>query len=143
MTTDTPTITADFVQTFFARVDKHDFDQVESMLDPDCEIIAPGFTQVGAPYVCLWMAGFFATFPDLRHQPRRIVVEGDEIAFELRVTGTHTEDLPLPDGSSMPPTGRQLDIVLGEFWTLADGRVKNYTVHYDHHDFLTQMTVLN
>ncbi|MHA4852863.1 MULTISPECIES: ester cyclase [unclassified Rhodococcus (in: high G+C Gram-positive bacteria)] len=143
MSIDTTAVTADFIHNFFACVDAHDFDRVESMLDPECEIVAPGFTQVGAPYVCLWMAGFFATFPDLRHRPRRVVVDGNEIAFELHVTGTHTEDLPLPDGSSIPPTGRSLDITLGEFWTLAEGRVKNYTVYYDHHDFLTQMSALD
>ena len=134
-----PPITEDFVHTFFGHVDQHNFDVVEVMLDPECTITAPGFTQVGASYVCLWMAGFFAAFPDLRHHPRRILIDGRDVAFELTVTGTHTADLSLPDGTVVSPTGRRLELVLAEFWSLEDGLVKDYTVHYDNHDFLVQL----
>jgi len=142
MTNDTPTITATFVQDFFTHVDKRDFDRAEAMLSPDCAIAAPGFTQVGAQYVSLWMSGFFAAFPDLRHNPQRTVIDEHGIAFELQVTGTHTADLALPDGSSVPPTGRSIDIILAEFWSHENGLVTNYTVHYDNYDFLVQLGLL-
>ena len=85
------------VEEFFRHVDEHDFDWVEAALTADCVIDAPGFRQEGAEVVALWMAGFFAAFPDLRHRPHRVVAGDNEVACLVEVTGTHTEDLAFPD----------------------------------------------
>ena len=132
-------INAAFVDQFFTFVDKRDFGRVEAMLSSDCEIGAPGFAQVGAKSVSQWMEGFFGAFPDLRHSPQRTVIDDENVAVELRVTGTHTGDLTFPDGSSVPPTGRSLDIILAEFWSHDNNVVTQYTVLYDTHDFLVQL----
>ncbi|QYX75740.1 ester cyclase [Streptomyces akebiae] len=142
MTTET-TVSEDFVVDFFAHVDAHDFDWVEQMLDPECVIQAPGFLQKGPEMVTIWMAGFFAAFPDLTHRPHRIVTAQDEVAVELEVTGTHTQDLAQPDGSAIPPTGRTIQIGLAEFWRLRDGRVSEYRVYYDSFELLTQLGLTN
>ncbi|WP_435217847.1 ester cyclase [Streptomyces sp. bgisy034] len=136
-------VSEDFVVDFFAHVDAHDFDWVEQILHPECVIEAPGFQQKGPEMVTIWMAGFFAAFPDLAHRPHRIVAAGDEVAVELEVTGTHTQDLAAPDGNAIPPTGRPIRIGLAEFWRLRDGRVSEYRVYYDHFEFLTQLGLTN
>jgi predicted ester cyclase len=128
-------------QDFFRHVDEHDFEWVEAALTADCVIDAPGFRQEGAEVVVLWMAGFFAAFPDLRHRPHRVVAGDDEVAVIVEVTGTHTEDLAFPDGSSLPPTGASIRVELAEFWRYEGDRIAEYKVIYDQSGFLAQLGV--
>lgn len=130
-----------WIEEFYRRVDVHDFEWVEASLSPDCVIDAPGFKQQGAEVVVLWMAGFFAAFPDLRHRPHRVTTEGSEAAFLVEVTGTHTEDLGFPDGSFLPPTGASMSVELAEFWRFEGDRVAEYKVIYDQAGFLAQLGV--
>ena len=130
-----------WVEEFFRHVDEHDFDWVEAALTPDCVIDAPGFRQEGAEVVVLWMAGFFAAFPDLRHRPHRVVAGNNEVAMIVEVTGTHTEDLGFPDGSSLPPTGASIRVELAEFWRYDGDRIAEYKVIYDQAGFLAQLGV--
>jgi predicted ester cyclase len=129
------------VEEFFRHVDAHDFDWVEAALTPDCVIDASGFRAEGAEVVVLWMAGFFAAFPDLRHHPRRVFVGENEVASLVEVTGTHTEDLGFPDGSSLPPTGASIRVDLAEFWRYEGDRIAEYKVVYDQAGFLAQLGV--
>jgi predicted ester cyclase len=129
------------VEEFFRHVDDHDFDWVEAALTPDCVIDASGFRAEGAEVVVLWMAGFFTAFPDLRHHPRRVFVGENEVASLVEVTGTHTEDLGFPDGSSLPPTGASIRVDLAEFWRYEGDRIAEYKVVYDQAGFLAQLGV--
>ena len=128
-------------QDFFRHVDEHDFDWVEAALTADCVIDAPGFHQEGAEIVVLWMAGFFAAFPDLRHRPHRVVAGENELAMIVEVTGTHTEDLAFPDGSALPPTGASIRVELAEFWSYDGDRIAEYKVIYDQSGFLAQLGI--
>jgi predicted ester cyclase len=129
------------VEDFFRHVDSHDFDWVEAALTPDCVIDASGFQADGAEVVVLWMAGFFAAFPDLRHRPVRVFQGDGEVASIIEVTGTHTEDLGFPDGSSLPPTGASIRVELAEFWRYEGDRIAEYKVIYDQAGFLAQLGV--
>ncbi|WP_210412286.1 ester cyclase [Pseudarthrobacter sp. NIBRBAC000502772] len=130
-----------WVEEFFRHVDEHDFDWVEAALTPGCVIDASGFRQEGAEVVVLWMAGFFAAFPDLRHRPRRVVSGDNELAAIVEVTGTHNGDLAFPDGNSLPPTGASVRVELAEFWRFEGARIAEYKVIYDQSDLLAQLGV--
>jgi steroid delta-isomerase-like uncharacterized protein len=121
----------DFVRRFFAAVDKQDFDFVRSVVDPECTVTAPGFEGSGPDAVAGWMAAFFAGLPDLTHRPASIVGGDGAVAVEVDVAGTHTAQLPLPDGSMLAPTGRAISLRLGEFWSLRDDKISRYAVYYD------------
>jgi predicted ester cyclase len=142
MNTATPALTgAAWVEDFFRHVDEHDFDWVEAVLTPDCVIDASGFKEQGAEVVVLWMAGFFAAFPDLRHRPYRVITGTNEVASLVEVTGTHTEDLGFPDGGFLPPTGASIQVELAEFWRFEGDRIAEYKVVYDQAGFLAQLGV--
>jgi predicted ester cyclase len=130
-----------WVEEFFRHVDEHDFDWVEAALTTDCVIDAPGFLQEGAEVVALWMAGFFAAFPDLRHHPRRVITGDSELAMIVEVTGTHDGDLPFPDGDFLPPTGASIRVELAEFWRFEGDRIAEYKVIYDQSSLMGQLGV--
>jgi steroid delta-isomerase-like uncharacterized protein len=130
-----------WVEQFFRAVDAHDFERVEGDLTADCVIDAPGFHHTGGEVVVLWMAGFFAAFPDLRHRPHRVVAHDDQVAILVEVTGTHTEELSFPDGSSLPATGKPIRVELAEFWRFEGDKIGEYKVIYDQAGFLAQLGV--
>ena len=70
-----------WIEQFFRAVDAHEFERVEGDLTAGCVIDAPGFRHSGGEVVVLWMAGFFAAFPDLRHRPHRVVAGDDQAAI--------------------------------------------------------------
>ena len=135
--TDSTASVVDFVR----HVGEHVCDGGEAALTADCVIDAPGFHQEGAEVVVLWMAGFFAAFPDLRHRPHRVIAGDNQLACLVEVTGTHTEDLGFPDGSSLPPTGATIQVELAEFWRYEGDRIAEYRVIYDQAGFLAQLGV--
>ena len=47
--------------------------------------------------------------------------DGGSILVE--VTGTHTEELSFPDGSSLPPTGNPIRVELAEFWRFEGDKI--------------------
>jgi SnoaL-like polyketide cyclase len=59
----------------------------------------------------------------------------------VEVTGTHTEELGFPDGSSLPPTGRSIPVELAEFWNFEGEKVAEHKVIYDQGGFLAQLGV--
>ena len=87
------------------------------------------------------ISSYFAAFPDLRHRPHRVTTGDNEVACLVEVTGTHTEDLAFPDGSSLPPTGASVRVELAEFWRYEGDRIAEYKVIYDQADFLAQLGV--
>ncbi len=56
------------------------------------------------------MEVFINAFPDLSAEIHDMIVSGDRVAIRARFRGTHKGELPMPDGSSIPPTGRSVDI---------------------------------
>ena len=47
-----------------------------------------------------------------------LVEAGEQVAVELRVQATHTKSMPMPDGSTVPPTGRTVDLTMAAFLVL-------------------------
>jgi steroid delta-isomerase-like uncharacterized protein len=72
--------------------------------------------------------GFTEAFPDVRAELTTIFGNGDQVAAEFRVLGTHTATMRTPAGD-VPATGKQVDFQVAEVWELQDGRVvrlRNY-----------------
>jgi hypothetical protein len=62
------------------------------------------------------MRQMLRAFPDMHvHLPYPVQFgDGDWITVITRATGTFTGQLPLPDGSVIPPTGKAFDVEFGQ-----------------------------
>ena len=70
-------------------------------------------------------------FTDVNHTVRSFVEQGDSFCDEWTFAGTHTRPLVLPDGSELPPTGKQVEIKGMEFCQVRDGKLVVNTLYYD------------
>lgn len=128
-----------WVADFFAAVDQQDWEAVGRHLASDVVIEAPGFTGVGPDAVSGWMTAYFVAFPDLCHRPSGATNGPSRLAVEVGVSGTHAGILATPAGP-IQPSGRVVDLSLGEFWDLdAHGSITRYRVYFDQLDFLRQL----
>ena len=80
-----------------------------------------------------------APLPDAKTEIKFLSVKGDFAVAEVINRGTHTVPLPLPDGSSLPPSGRKIEALSCELYEFRDGAISRGRLYYD---FLTVMQQL-
>jgi steroid delta-isomerase-like uncharacterized protein len=118
----------------------------EGDLDACMELYAPDASQrmhdgvfVGIDAIAERLARDLTAFPDAKYVVDSFFAAGDEFADEWTFTGTNTGPLRLPDGSTMPPTGRPVEIKGMEYVDVRDGKIVVDNLYYD---FLAAVTQL-
>ena len=80
-------------------------------------------------------------FPDLTIHDEYVLTDGERAAVEYTMEGTHTGPLQLPDGSTLPPSGKKVRVRAIDFMDLDKaGLLKEVTVIHNENDFRTQLT---
>ena len=82
------------------------------------------------------------SFPDRTHTIDSIVEKGDSIATEFTWVATNTGPWVLPDGTQLPPTGKQLTIKGMVRTTMRDGKMAEQHMYWDNLDALQQAGLL-
>lgn len=70
-------------------------------------------------------------FPDAKYVVETFFGGGDLFADEWTFTGTNNGPLRLPDGSELPPTGKQVEIKGMEYVEVRDGKIVVDNLYYD------------
>ena len=60
----------------------------------------------------------FGAFDDIHLHVTNVVDAGDQVAIEFAVTATNTRPIPMPDGTSVPATGKTVQLTMGAFLQL-------------------------
>jgi predicted ester cyclase len=88
-----------------------------------------------------WIKSYFVPFPDGRITDHDVLVAGNMAAIRFTFEGIHSGPLPLPDGTSIPPTGRKVRINASEFFTFDDeGRLVHLETLADDMALIGQLT---
>ena len=80
---------------------------------------------------------WFRAFPDMRTEQDDLLIDGDRVVVIARISGTHAGDF-----LGLPATGRQMEILMAELMTVADGLVVDERRIYDFTGLLVQIGVL-
>ncbi len=80
-----------------------------------------------------------AGFPDSHIDPDVVVGEGDTVAEEFTYTGTNTGPIAMPDGTSVPATGRHVEMKGMQLLQLRDGKVVRHDLFLDASVMMAQM----
>jgi steroid delta-isomerase-like uncharacterized protein len=109
---------------------------------PDVDVILPGGMVLhGLDAAIPVLQAFRDAFPDIRHDVTETVTEGDKIATELTVTGTHTGAFRTPSGD-IPPTGRTVVWHSVDIVVLRDGKIFSWHTYFDQMAFFAQLGLL-
>ncbi len=130
----------DLVHEMFSSIDRDDRDHVRSLIDTDCEFIAPGL--VGKREEGLaFMAAFLDAFPGIQHRVASVVESGDRVSTELEITGVHTAPL-IGAGGAIPPTGKGITLLASNTWVVRDGIIRSYHVYFDTASLMQQLGIM-
>ena len=124
------------VRQFFELLDRQDTERMEQLLLSSTQY---SFHPSGMPDMD-WnahkqlLAAITRAFPDLHHDVKDIVAEGDKVAVRLNVTGTHKSEF-----RGIPPSGRKLSLYEMAFLTIIDGRITEGWITSDTMSFMRQI----
>lgn len=80
--------------------------------------------------------------PDATYTVGSFVEQGDSFADEWTFAGTHAGPLLLPDGTSLPPTGKRLEIKGMELVQVRDEKIVIDNLYYDAMAILAQVGLI-
>jgi steroid delta-isomerase-like uncharacterized protein len=108
-----------------------DLDGVMDLYAHDAVQIMPDGTFEGRDVIGERLAKELTAFPDLHHRVISFVEQDDAFADEWVFVGTHNGPLLLPDGTELPPTGKQIEVRGMELVELRDGKIVVDNLYYD------------
>ena len=85
-----------------------------------------------------FMTGFTTAFPDISITVTNQVANDRQVATEFTATGTHDGVLRTPAGE-IPPTGRTVEFVVCEVWTVRDGLLASLRNYQDAASLMRQL----
>jgi steroid delta-isomerase-like uncharacterized protein len=124
------------VRQFFELLDVHETDRMEQLLISTNNY---SFQSSGRP-IMDWnghkqlLAAITKAFPDLNHDIKDIVAEGDKVAVRLNVSGTHKSEF-----QGIAATGRKLSLEEMAFLIIIDGRITHGWITSDTMSFMQQI----
>lgn len=104
--------------------------------DVEVELYYDGLSFRGREGFREMMAHHKAPFPDGKVEVISQVAGEDSVTNECVYRATHTEPLPMPDGTEVPPTGKKIEVRFCEVWRFEGGKVKSL------HGYADNLTVM-
>ena len=86
--------------------------------------------------------GLAKSFPDLHRQLLRFHSSGNAVVVELKLQGTHRDDLPVA-GAVLPATGKTFDVPCCDVFHLEDGKVVSFHCYNMKSIWLDQLGALH
>ncbi len=114
-----------------ARYVAGDVDGFGAAHAPDAALITPGGVFVGREAIGAYWRRQRTAFPDLALTLDVVVAEGEVVAAEWTWVGTNTGPLTLRDGSTVPATGRRVELRGMELARVRDGMIVEYRMYWD------------
>jgi steroid delta-isomerase-like uncharacterized protein len=126
------------LRTFFGHVDRQEWDAAMQAFADDFVLHMSGNPQ---PMTVQEFADFgkmfSAAMPDLTHSIDAVVVDGDDVASRLNVTGTHLHEL-----MGVPGSGRAVSVSSFNFYRFRDGKIVEQWINFDALGLMQQIGAL-
>ena len=120
-----------------------DFAALGEIYASDAVAVTPDQGEVrGREPIVQYLKQFIEAFPDLQYESLHAHESGNTAIDEGVVVGTNTQPLPMPNGDSLPPTGKQIRIRSVDVVTVDNGAVISHRFYFDQMEFLGQLGLL-
>jgi steroid delta-isomerase-like uncharacterized protein len=127
----------DVVNRFYDAFAGGDLDAADACFADDCRYVMPTGPMTKPEHRGLAEA-FRAGLPDSHMAVDHVVDAGDEVFVEGRFVGTHSADLPSPQGT-MPASGRKIEVRFADYFRTAGGRIVDHRTYWDQMDMASQL----
>lgn len=110
-----------------------------ALLAPNAEFSTPVGTLPVPDGARAMLEGYVRAFPGNRFEVARTIGSGEEIAVEGVWAGKHTGPMSMPDGSTVPATGRALRVPYATIFRVEGGLITRHRAYWDMASFLAQL----
>lgn len=123
-----------------AAVITGDLEALREIYAPDVVATTPDEGELhGIDRFIEWNQSFVASFSDREFVPMSAHETQDCAIDQGDFVGTHTAPLMMPDGQTVPPTGKQIRVRAADVATVRDGRIVRHDFYFDQLDMLVQL----
>lgn len=134
--------TRELAERAFETYNSGDVDAFMEFYADDAVVSYPGFPELrGRDAIRRNWADQRVAFPDGHITSEVLVVEGDSVADEFTYSGTSTGPIAMPDGSTLPATGRHVEMRGMQLLQMRDGKVVRHDLFLDSAVMRAQMGV--
>ena len=117
-------------------------DRLHEICEPDLLTTMPGSPPLHGPQATVdVLRMYIAAFSDMKHEVLETIESEDGIAVRLRVSGTQTGAMQMPQ-STLPPTGRSVVWDSENFVKIRNGRIAEWRTYYDQLEALKQLGLM-
>jgi steroid delta-isomerase-like uncharacterized protein len=131
--------TREIAERYFRCIEQGDIPAALELVSPSAEFSNPMGAFPVPDGVRAMLQSYVVGFPDNRFEVKNVLEAGDQAALEGDWVGTHTGPLPLPDGSSVPATGKALRSPFVTIFRVREGRIVSHRGYWDLAGFLAQL----
>ena len=123
-----------------AAIFKQDWDAVRACYAPDVVFSAPDVgNQHGVDNIVDYLRSFSVAIPDFAYEVDR-KLETESCAIDQGdVFGTNTGPIEMPDGSSLPPTGKKVRLRTADIATAENGLISRHDFYFDQLAMMMQL----
>jgi predicted ester cyclase len=129
----------EFMERYFAVIDSKQPEKIAEIDSADMEMVTPMGTFKGIQGHQQMMAGFGTAFPNFKHSVSRCIEQGETIACEGSFAGDHTGPMMMPNGQTVPPTQKHMEMKWGGLATVKNGKVSSIHVYFDTMGMMMQL----
>jgi steroid delta-isomerase-like uncharacterized protein len=124
---------------YFAAVGRGDVERVLALLVPNADFRTPVGPLSVPDGVRAMLEGYARAFPGNRFEVTRSIASGNEVAVEGAWVAKHTGPMTMPDGSSLPATGKALRVPYATLFKLEGNKIASHHAYWDMAGFLGQL----
>jgi steroid delta-isomerase-like uncharacterized protein len=128
------------VTRYFEALSTGDVDGAVDLIADDADFRTPMGPIADRDGVRAFLSGFDAAFPEASYRIDTVLESRASVAAEGLYAGTHNGPLPLPDGSTLAPTGREVSTPFVTMFRVVHGRIVSHRPYWNVTDFLAQLT---
>lgn len=132
---------AAIVDKFFKAMTDRDVEAVVSYMHDDLVSTDTGSGQImtGLEENRADVKNWLSMFSDMKVEALNHVESGDMVATEMKMTGVNTGEMPMPDGSMLPATGKTVELVGCQVVQFKDGKMVKATQYYNMMSMMSQL----
>ena len=120
-----------------------DWNTIASMYAEDCVSVDPDGTVFEGREANLANDQKWASMmSDFKFNYANTVESGNVTVVEMEITGTMTGEMPMPDGTSIPPTGKTHTFKACMIMEWAQGKIKKQSVYADVGSFMAGFGIM-
>lgn len=124
---------------FLGAIGRADLEGVLNCYHPEAVLIAPEGRFEGRDGLASYFRLQFELFSDIRLAVTATWDTSDAAIAEWSVSATNTGAVPLPDGGTLPATGRHVTQRGADIALIREGRIREHRLYYDQVELFAQL----